>query len=163
MERGWPPELGRQGNTGRRGGHGQRGMEEERWTESEKGEDREAAEEEGRWERGTGKRRSTPTETDRDREKKAEADFPRFLPSLSPPAPLCLWSLPSPLSSRVLYLILSYLSRLLSLPHCACLTPIPLSAFPGWEEPWGLCWGRCQAPLSTWGRTRNQGPPSLSF
>lgn len=93
---------------------------------------------------------------DRDREKKAEADFPWFLPSLSPLAPLCLWSLPSPLSSHVLYLILSHLSRLLCLPHCACLTPpIPLSAFPGW--------GRCQAPPSTWGRTRNQGPPSLSF
>lgn len=46
-------------------------------------------------------------------------------PSLSPPAPLCLWSLPSPLSSHVLYLILSHLSRLLCLPHCACLTPHP--------------------------------------
>ena len=98
----------------------------------------------------------TETEGQRDRGTETEKRQQKLLslvpPSLSPPAPPCLLSLPPPLSPQVLHLFLSSLSPGPSLRLSRTVpVSLPSQSLSCWEQPWGLCWGRYQASPPAWG------------
>lgn len=77
-------------------------------------------------------------------------------------------SLPSPLSFHVLLHLLFPISLIcclsLTVPVSALTRLLPFQAAeflePGWEERWGLCWGRYQAPPHP-GKDQKPGPALL--